>query len=331
MWYNIYEETKEQKERYIKQSNMSEDAEEFFRRITSTAAKVETQEKTDLSNFNRIQVKSLLKTYDARSRYYLRLICNTFTKYYQWCLSEKLVDITNVTDWYDVKLSKAIIEEVLPNELIEDKFFGDEEMLEYISRVPDPTNKLYLYAPYIGIDGEDHVDMKNLKISDLSEDKQELQLFSGKTIPVDELFIKLIKEADKAVRYNPDGTGEYHSKSKNTYSESIYVFKTCTATSPNVLVSSNIINSRIRFISKQTGNKFLNTSLIYKNGLLNYIKKYYESEGITLYDALFTKRETNKRLYKHDEKTQELIHKFGSNMLVKMLRYQMSDVMHYYE
>jgi hypothetical protein len=162
---------KEQKIRYARQTDMIESSAETFSRIVDTATKVERQEGMDLANFNRQQVTLLLKAFNAKSRGYLRLICNHFSHYYQWCLTERLVDTTNVTDWYNNNLSKSIIEEVLPNDLIEDKFFGDEEVSSYIESISDPTNKLYVYAPYSGVDGEDHLDIKNLKLSDLDEDK----------------------------------------------------------------------------------------------------------------------------------------------------------------
>ena len=326
MFYN-----ENQKIRYINQSSMPETSIEVFRRIVAGATKVEIQEKTDLSNFNRQQVINLLKSYNSRSKWYLRLICHHFSEYYSWCLQEKLVDTSNITNWYHVTLSKPIIDEILPIDLLEEKFFDKDLLIEMVNRVKDPTNKLYLYAPFFGIDGEEHSDLRYLKIEDLNEKRKMIYLNSDKYVKVDDLFIELIKNADNADRYDEDGMGTIKKSFRNTYGESQYVFKVCNVIEKDVIVNTKTINNRYAIIKEQTGNNMLTSSVVYKNGLINYIKEYYEKEhGINIKEALFKLGVGRKNSYLYDSETQKLIEEFGSRLTVRMLRLQMTESIDYY-
>jgi hypothetical protein len=322
-----------QKLRYMNQGDLSEDAKDVFKFILATAAKVELQEGEDLSNFNRQQVINLLKMYNSRSRHYLRLLCNHFSKYYKWCYTEGLVAENNFTDWYDINLARPIIQEVLPAELIDEKMIDHETMLEFIDKVKDKSNKFLLYAPYVGIKGNDLEDLRYLRAKDLNEDEKTIKLYSGRIAQVDDLFIKLLKDADSSLRYDKNGDGAITKKSTD-YCISEYVLKPCSSVE-NSVVSSKLLVARYRTIKEQTGNKFLNPMNVYKNGMINFVKDYFEKRGISLKHALFKKTETGKKggansLYVYNSELENAIKEFGEVLEPRMLRYQMTEVYQYY-
>lgn len=319
-----------QKNRYIEQSDMTSETKEVFIRIATTAAKVELQEGSDLVHFTRPQVVNLLKTYNARSRSYLRLICKHFSNYYEWCLSESLIDMGDITNWYDIKLARPIISEVLPNELIEEKFFDKETMVQYVENVMDKSNKLLLYAPFLGIDGNNHEDLKYLKIDDLDLINKTITLYSGKTVKVDDLFIKLINEANQSSRYDKDGSGQI-TAGRSEYGESQYVLKMCGTEKIDDIITNSALLQRYSLIKEQAGNDLLNIKLVYKNGLLNYIKEYFEHYGISLYDALYSLNVTGKGKYKYTEEIERLIEEYGDTCTARFLRMQMKDTIQFYD
>ena len=300
---------------------------EVAKRIFVGSAMVEKQYDTDLSNFNRQQVVDLLKKFNATSKGYYKMICLIFADYYNWCLSKEYIDQSNFTNWYDSKLSNLIIDEILPVSLVKGKFFTKEDVLEYLDKIKSPTNRLLLYSPFMGIDGVDHEDLKYLRVSDLYEKRKAIQLHSGAIQPVDDLFIQLLKEADAETMYNPEGKENYTIR-RNIYDESVYVLKKCSSDSINEVINKQIIVYRMKVIKKQAENKFISISTLYKNGLINSIKEYYEQKNISLYKALF--HEKNKKLYTYDEETQEVISRFNSNMTVRMLRMELKDTIDYY-
>jgi len=324
MFYN-----EKQKIRYLE----SED--NRFEETTLAAAKiffngssrVEFNKGIDLASFNRSQVFDLLKSYNSRSKGYYKGMCLIFSDYYNWCLNEGLIDRSNVTDWYDYKLSNSIIDEVLPMELIEGKYFKKEYVNECIEKIVDISDKFVFYAPFMGIKGDDLI---NLRIDDLNEKRNAVQLVSGKTLQVDDLFIYLMKETDSARRYYPNGVVGIDNKySYNEYIQSIYVLKMCRGSVINKQITTQVLSTKMKVIKKQIGNKLISAAIIYQNGLISYIKEKYEERGITLRDAIF--KEINKKLYFYDKETAEYIEEFGANKTVKMLRMELKDIIKYYE
>lgn len=303
-----------------------EAAKSFF----NGSADVELQEGTDLSNFNRQQVVKLLKKYNARTKGYYRAMCNIFSDYYNFCLDKGYIESSNFTNWYDSKLSTKIVEEILPHDLVKDKIMLKEDVINMIDLVPDPTNKLLIYAPFIGINGENHEDLKYLRIDDLNEERKVIQLHSGKVQFIDDLFIELIRKADEATRYYPDGI-ENLTSHRNEYAKSMYVFKQCISKKEekiNCVITNGIFVFKMKCIRMQVGNKYLSITNLYNNGLVTAIKDYYSEKGISLEDALFQQK--NNKLYTYDLETQEVINRFGSKLPVRLLRYNLKDTIEYY-
>lgn len=325
MFYNS-----KQKERYIENSRFAETTLEVAKQIFNGSSRVENQEGTDLTNFNRQQVMNLLKTYNSQNKYYYKLICNIFSDYYNWCLEEGLIDIGNVTNWYDVKLSTPIIEDIIPAKLVKDKYYNKEDVLEYISKVPDPSNKLLIYAFFLGIDGKEHEDIKYLSVNDYSENHKAIKLYSGRKVIVDDLFINLMYKADQSKYYYPDGNENANLRGRHEYNDSKYILKVCNTYKTNEAISNQGITQRLTLIRKQAGNKFISASTLYKNGLIQAIKDHFEEQGISLEQALYQYKVGSKKYYEYEEQIQEIIRTFGSNMEVKMLRLQMKDILQYY-
>lgn len=321
-----------QKTQYLEDENnrFAPSTLEVAKMIFSGSADVESQEDTDLSNFNRQQVVNLLKKYNSTTKGYLKLICIIFSDYYNWCMKNDYIDSSNFTNWYDSKLSKPIIDEIVPVELVKDKYFTKEDVYEYLEKVPDVVNKFLIYALFRGIDGIQHDDLKHLSVIDLHEKRNAIQLKSGRIQYVDELFVKLMKNADAATVYLPEGKEVYNVRKRYNYDESIYVFRFCNKATVNQPISNQAITVRMSLIKKQTGNKFISASTLYFNGLVNYIKEHYSPQGITLDKVLFENKENNKKLYKYDEETQDVIKEYGSKMEVKMLRLRLKDFIKFY-
>ena len=325
MFYN-----ENQKIRYIEKSGMREDRAEGFKIILNTATKVELQEDMDLAFFTRNQVINLLKAYNSRSKKYLGLVCKHFSNYYEWCMEESIVDKGDVTNWYDVRLSKPIIDEVLPLSLIEDKYFNKEMMMTYLDDVIDVTNKFILYAPFVGIDGSDHEDLKYLKIDDIDSSSKTVMLHSGKVLKIDKTFYDLAHAANAARKYDKNGMGD-DLRGKTTYAKSKYILKICEFAKEDTPIGKNTFIQRYGVIKEQTGNKLLNAKVIYKNGLINYIKEYFSMRGVSLRDAIFEKTASDVARYKYAKEFSDAINEFGSVIKPEFLRMEIKEIIDLYE
>lgn len=324
-----YSNTKTQKRRYLENCRFEEPTREVIDMWFRQTAKIEAQEKCDLSQFNRPQVYDLLKGLNLKSKQTLRTIVAYFSDYYSWCIAEGLIDRNNIINQYDSKFSYSIIDEIITPEMVKGKFFKTDEVMRYIDLVKDPVNKFILYAIYMGVYGLEFEDLTNLKINDVDAPNKVVHLKSGKVQKIDQLFINLAQTADTQTLYAPDGILQEGRTKNNRYRSSEYIIKNCTTGSDNMPVSRIIIMSRLRLMQKQTGNLFLNGVNLYRNGMINYIINKFSIQDISFNDALLKKK--NKLEYIYSDEMQEYINEFGSNMTVRMLRLQISEYIGYYD
>jgi integrase len=308
MYYN-----KERKEKYLKACNY--DNLQFIELLFKLSSPVEYQKNKDLCEYNRKEIIELLTAFNFKSRTTLVTACVYLSNYYAWCDNEGLIDISTYNQ-YESKRSNSIIEEVLPKELLNERYFTKEELLGYMSNVYDISNKFIMYAIFCGLDKDELI---NLKKTDLNEKEKTIALYTGEIIPVDDLFIELMKKTIDSQYYNPDGELTSKRYDLYEYANSPYVLRK-TKRYDDLPWTYIILNKRFVMIKKQTGNRFLSVPVIYNNGMINYIK---ENLDVSLRVAFSEK--TNGRVYKYTGEVEELIGKFRSKRTFRALKRDIID------
>jgi integrase len=313
----------EQKERYLDNCKYEDTTIETIKIIFRASADVEKFYNTDVSLFNRLQVYDFLKKLNAKSRNYLRSACIYLSDYYNWCYSEHLVPTNIIGNQFDVNMTRGLIEEIIPREMLANKYFTQEELIEYINNQKDVSNKFILYALYLGVKGEEYQELINLKMEDLDEQNKVLRLITGRTIQVDDLFIDLMKQTNDSNFYYADGVKKILRNGANEYLPSRYVLKQCKTGTSDSPITKGILQPRLGVIKEASGNQYLTVSVIYKNGLINYIKKQYAKENITLKQAMTSM--INGAEYEFEKQTQDYTYEFGSKITTRMLRLEIKD------
>lgn len=317
-----------QKHKYLENCKYEETTRHTIEMMFRAAARVERKFNLDLAEFNIPKVEELLKSYNSKSKRYLTNMCVYYSDYVNWCRVNCLTNPSNAINPYDSAIVKDIIERVVPISLIKGKFFSKEDVLEHMDCLSDVSNKFLLYAPFMGVKGQNYHELGHLKMSSLDEENKIIKLTDGRTLPVDDLFIELMKKTDQAEYYVHEEKNYINNK-KDKYDSSIYVFKYCNNNrNINTPIGLNFISLRFATIKQQTGNKFLTVSTLYNNGLINFIKEHFKKQGKSLEEALYSKK--NNKLYTHDDELQKLIYQFGSNKTIRMLRYELKDTIQFY-
>jgi integrase len=328
-----YRETKYQKKRYLENCRFEEPTREVIDKWFRMSNVVESKENTDLANFNRKQVMNLYKNFNSKSKHTLITVSLYFSDYYNWCISEGLIDSRSFINQYDIKMVKSIIDEIIPIELISDKVITKNDIINvYLEKVPDVSNKLLLYAPFCGVYGNEASDLVLLKIEDIDENNKTVRLNSSKVLNVDDLFVELAKKANEAKKYMPEGVaGEVRAirPERYVYDESDYIIKACDTGKKDTPASYKMILARYSLIQKQTENRSINGNNLYKSGLVNYVKEKFNERGITLKKAVYDKY--SGRNYTYSSDIQEYINEFGSNMNDRMFRLRFGEYLDLYE
>lgn len=292
--------------------------------VFNKAEVIEIQQECDLAEFNIDKVYKLLKYYNSRSKGYLNLIAYYFSNYFSYCLSEGFIDSRDVKNYYAPEFSKSIIDDILPLQLLEEKYITEDILINsYMNSFDDYVLKLLLYTPFIGIYGSDYEDIINLKITDLNKEEKTIKLYSGRIARVDDLFIELMKKANAEDYYHPEGDSGYNKDNdRRNYLETEFVIK--PAGLKQEAISRWALMNRYRDIQNVVGNKMVNCGNLYLSGLINYIKKRHEENGISLRQA-FTEKSSGKE-YMYEQDTQKYIYEFGSKLETRTLRYKVKDI-----
>lgn len=313
----------EQKKRYLAQCKYEDDTKTLITSIFNRLEKNENFYEKDVCQFIRPEVVDLLKSFNSKSPLRLQGDCIYLKDYYDWCIIEGLAD--NVVNPFDQSEIMDIIDELIPKEMLNQKFFTKEDLLaDIFSNVPDPCNQFLPYAIFSGVKGDKYVELINLRIEDLDKEAKTLKLITGRTIEVDDIFIKLMVAANNSDEYFKDGIPKDNTRKNNEYCKTGYIFRVCnTSKDGDGIVSYGFISIRLLFITSQCDNKFISASTLYKNGLVNHVKKRYAEQNISLKDAILAQDHGKK--YTYDSDTDKYIHEFGSIMLARMFRRQVGD------
>jgi len=325
----------EQKMRYLESEAFRyEDGSKLVaKRIFDTVSETERQKCKDLSEFNKLQVIDLLKSVNSKSKYYLRLVSKVCFEYTNWQKVQGAIDKSSV-NYYDYSITKDIIDELVPLSMVEDKYFTKEYVLDIVNnKIKDAVNKFLVYAPFCGVCNLECEDLRYLKYSDIDEDEKTVHLKSGITVRVDDLFIKLAREANSVTEYMPEGKSEL-GKVRNDklylYANSEYIVRSTGGEDKNnQAVGYQFVSLRYRFIQQQVENKFVIPKNLYKNGLINYIKERFEEQGVTLRQAFFEK--ADKLNYTYTKDLKKYIEEYGSNINERQIRLEMKEIISLYE
>jgi hypothetical protein len=312
----------EQKMRFLDNCSYEMSTVEVVKLTFNKTELVERQHNKDLSEFIRPDVVDLLKSFNSKSKRRLQVLCKYFSDYYNWCKSEGLV--TDPVNQYDRLMTESIINDVIPSEALNNKYFTEEDLIGYMDNVPDVTNKFIMYGIFNGIRGDNYDNLVNAKIEDYDPVTKTLKLKSGLVIKVNSLLYNLMWQADDDTHYYADGIEKESRFRKFEYLRTGYIIKPTINGGDNSPVLRGIIHGRLATIKKQVGNEFISGSTLYKNGLVSYVKKRFEERGIDLKSAITEK--INGLSYRYEKDTQTYIEEFGSKMTPRMLR---SDIDEY--
>lgn len=312
------------KERFIDyRSAMDEESTlDNIRIIFNASELTEIQKEKDIYLFTKMDIVDYLKGLNSKSPAKLRVNCSILKNYYDYCKDvEHLID--DQINYFDASITSPIIDEIFKGSALNDKYFNEEYVKDSLDSILDVSNKFIFYAPFYGIKDDN---LYNLTIEDLDELNKTVKLLDGKTVNVDDLFIKLMKNANNSEAYCENGYYRDLVFDNYLYANSKFVLKRCSKGEYDEPITGAIAWARMKTIKRQVGNDYLSFMVLYKNGLINFIKKKFEEQGIDLETAILKK--DNLKYYTYSEQIQKYIYEYGAKLNDRMLRMEIKDYIH---
>jgi hypothetical protein len=242
----------------------------------------------------------------------------------------------NAINNYATNLAETIIEEILPIEVMEEKYFTRDKLITvYLDKISDIGDKMIVYALFNGIKKSQII---NLKISDLDEKNKKIRIGKSKTVDADDLLIKLIKKANLSLSYDEE-KNEYRDRPDlYEYTESPYVLKRYKRDYSSSHITSSNWYGRFDQIKLQTGNPYFDAPNLYNNGLINYIKEHIEvplSVAFTEIDEIHKNVENFKDdahlKKKYSKEIQQYIYDYGAKKNIRTLKKEIKDFLYIFD
>lgn len=307
-----YDEIKQRKEWFLEEmsdTTFEESTIEFLRNIFSSLEESEKTFEKDVCEFTDEEAIDYLKSINSTSRVSLTNRSWYISKYHEWCYNKGVTQ--NINDAFDIRTINKIVESIVPNDIMEQKIIKEDYFKECVEKLKNDIDKFILICLYYGARDDEFVSMRNLKITDLDEENKTIQLI-GRRLCVDDYFIEHMKKAAEAEFYVQDEGVQSKNAGQTIYIKNDYVIRSTAAKADEYddnPVKVSYIAKRVSMARLCFGDNSFQIRNISKNGLINFIKKQFQKDNVTLKDAFFKKGSNN--VYLYENQIQEHINEFG--------------------
>lgn len=328
-----YEERKQRKEWYLDECSKTTYEESTIELLKKIFQSLELEERAfdkDVSEFTDLEAIDYLKSLNSTSRIRLSNVSWLLSRYHQWCYDKGLVQ--SIVDPFDERTITKAIEDIIPDELVSSKIITEDAFRELVELEPDYVNKFMLICFYYGIKGDDYVEMKNIKMSDLDKENKTVDLITGRKAFVDDYFIEHMQKAYHTENYITYTINKGINHKQTVYKKSEYVVRPTAGIGDeytDIAVTTTFIQRRMGEIRNNVGNQHFTITNLYFNGLINYIKKKYNEKGISLKTAFFQLNSSNR--YKYEQEIKSYVDEFGATTrTVRSIRMNIKDFIEKY-
>lgn len=291
------------------------------RALFNCTAKYEKRLDKDVAELSSNQVEELLQflSNSYKTRKSLSSVCSYLYTYYHWSMIKGFSK--SDTNLFDKARINKVIEEVIPDSVNSKNFFSKGQLQRYINDITDVTCKFIAYAFFFNIKGdEEYNELTHIKMSDLNENDKRIHLCTNRDVEIDDFFIYLMKQANSATYYDEDGSYTPNKAGIYDYVPSDYVLKQMSFSGGlSEPLTKSMMNKKVGTIKRQCSQGNMCHATASYNGLVYFIQKKYNGNGISLERAILTDKPDGK-MYTHDRETENYIHEFGLNKEVRSLR-----------
>lgn len=270
------------KERFLNSVEISKYPPRWWERVFEKSYIFEKTKQKDLYSFTVPEILEFYKFLDIGTLNPLIIYNINLTAYAQWALNENLVvDGQNHFDVIDFDLLNTCLNKAK----LDKSILSYDEFIELVDHeIINDQDKFIFMCLYEGIKGKNYQEIVDLKITDIDERNNTVNLSSGRNIIVSDKFIEIAHKADKEMEYVSTSNNDFIRKlipSPRIYKEK--------SNSSNKDVNRTIYITIVRNI--QTINSLYNVvtaKSIKDSGLIYYINKRADKLGITAEELIYS-------------------------------------------
>ena len=283
-----------EKDKMLYLGDIKENTKQSYERIFRITSSFESALGKDINKFSEEEIETVLYSFRANNRNTIESYARIISSYLNWSVKHKLTDV-NILEKY----RPDNFEKFLTNEEV---YIAENKLRRYEDMCENFQDAVILRLLFIGVGGKQMSEIRNLKKSDIDEEKMELRLtntlkedkdgfplkYTERYLSIDERTLTLINGAINQKTYmkrngfmvESNNVRPYTDIVKNDYVIRASITKTENFSAP---VDKFVIYRRMSVLSETLGVD-LTTKFIQRSGMIFYGKGLIQNEKLSLDD-----------------------------------------------
>lgn len=262
------------KEEYL--NTLKKGTRQILNRIFKISYQMEIELGKDLYEFNREELRKLFYTFSCSTAVASKSTVQYVIGYIEWAIDEEYTNKLNPLSSVDVTWKEQFA--VRP----EKKYLTDAEIKTILKKLVNAQDAVVLYAPFLGIVGNENAEITNLKGKNINSDELSVKVIdsdhSERIVKVDEEFVRLCKLAikeDEYIKSNGSPDRNVKSETNELISNDYVVRSSNTRIKYTEEADKNIVYRRYATISKYFNEMNLTPTNVAYSGMLAMAKNLY--------------------------------------------------------
>lgn len=152
----------------------------------------------DLCNFTTMEILGAYSQIRYKSIYTIQMTNSVFKDYTNYCLNNNLV-VDNQNHYAELSIND--MKQCVNDLVIEDSFLTREELLIYIDRLNNDTDKFLMLAAFEGLSGKNYKEISDLRITDIDFKNRIAKTSLGRTVKMSTRLTELAQLAHDEESY----------------------------------------------------------------------------------------------------------------------------------
>lgn len=271
----------ELKQRFIKKKESTAILDfSFLERTLKKCEEFELRLGKDLSSFSYYEIADMYKSLNFSSLNSLVIVNNIYYQYCDFCLHLNLVpDSQN----HFAEMDRETLNGFINKTVLKKAKISRDTILFWASQLPNPFDSFALLCIFEGIDGENHQEIIQMKVSDIDRANKQIRLCTGRTVNVSDELIDYAIEADGCLVYRA-----IHKNALRDFpltpGERIYKDNYNVVYDDDEYKSGRRLYNRLKKIFEYLGVEFLTIKMLIRSGKLYYIDSRLKELNISIED-----------------------------------------------
>ncbi len=238
----------------------------------------------DLCNFTTMEILGAYSQIRYKSIYTVQMTNSVFKEYTNFCLNNNIV-IDNQNHY--AELSIEDLKQCVNDLIIEDSYMSKDELMYYIDRLNNDTDKFLMLAIYEGLYGKNYIEIGALTINDINFESRIVTTCLGREVKISKRLAELAKFAHEEESY----MGIKGERVRKLMSSDKIIKPYVTQKVNGEFRNGRRLYTRLKKMFEVLDMPYMTAKLLRDFGIIEMILTKCEKENVSTYE--FTRNEKN--------------------------------------